>query len=214
MNEIKIDDIILELTSLHRQLNHLLFNNELKELKINVADNIRSKNKLTKGHFEPRSKWEDEDMQIIIWTLSLNGDPFYVIEVLIHEMVHQWNYQNNIKDVENNGRHNKKFRDVAIKVGLSIPKTIRGEGINDHGKGFNRTSISKDLMKILEKELDFNREVMQFKHQYALDYEPKSYNKRFSYYCACDYYKNVKFTISKKLNILCKDCNVTFKIEQ
>ncbi|QBQ07711.1 hypothetical protein SGLAD_v1c05120 [Spiroplasma gladiatoris] len=217
MNSPQIDDIILELSSIHHQLNILLFNNTLKKIKINVADNIRAKNKLTKGHFEAFSNWEDSGMQITIWTLSLNGDPYSVIEVLIHEMIHQWNFQNSIKDVENNGRHNKNFRDTALKYGLELPKTIRGKGTNDHGKGFNRTTLSNYLRDIIKNKLDFNWKVLEFKHKYAINYSPTNYKKRYRYNCLCNSRdKNtymVKFTSSILLNIKCLDCNNIFKVD-
>ncbi|AOG60513.1 hypothetical protein SHELI_v1c05620 [Spiroplasma helicoides] len=209
-----IDDLILELSLIHHQINKKLFNKELKKIKINISDNKRLKTKLKLGHFEANSGWEDNDMQIIIWTLALDGDPYNIISVLIHEMVHQWNFQHNIKDVENNGRHNKKFRDKALSIGLEIPKTIRGDKTNKHGRGFDRTNLSKILKDIIKKDLDFNWDILKFKHRNAIEYESKSYSQRYTYYCLCIFdNRNFSFSSSKKMKIKCLICNNEFKIK-
>gem|GEM_PF-7120628 len=66
MENILLEDFIIELSSLHHQLNGILFKNELKPVKIAVENNIRKHKKLTLGHFSPREGWIDGQMQITI----------------------------------------------------------------------------------------------------------------------------------------------------
>lgn len=210
MENILLEDFIIELSSLHHQLNGILFKNELKPVKIAVENNVRKHKKLTLGHFSPREGWIDGQMQITIWTLALNGDVNNIIGILVHEMVHQFNYQNGIKDVENNQRHNKKFRDAALNYGLlSIKKTVRGENTNSHGMGFAFTFPSEKLIEIIDTKLDFNREALKLKHTYGIYRDQKKYRttKRDAYMCPeCEL---IIFCTqnNKSVNILCLNCN-------
>ncbi|QEH61883.1 hypothetical protein SCHIN_v1c06860 [Spiroplasma chinense] len=199
MEKIKIDELILELTSAHRQISRLCFSNELKPVKISIAQNSRSRSKLTLGDFRGNSGYVDGDMQITIWTLCLNGDPFQLLETLMHEMVHQINHQNNIKDCENNQRHNKKFKEAALRAGLLVE---RDENPN---RGFTNTKLSETLKALLREKLDLNWEVLKLKHYDALYYEPINYKRRRTYTCkGC----GLVITNSRVLRLKCLDCDL------
>lgn len=207
--DIKLDDIILELRSIHRQLNQIFFEGKLHSVQINIENNIRRRKVLTQGTFEPNDNWSSKESQITIWTSSLDGDYYNIIAILLHEMVHQFNYENGIKDVENNQRHNKKFRDAALRVELSLPKTVRGYGTNSK-KGFMFTEPSESLKKIIDEKLDFNKSVFSLKHNYAINRAQKGYSSRNTYTClGC----NLKISSSKELNLKCLDCDLTLTIK-
>ncbi|AHI52916.1 SprT-like domain-containing protein [Spiroplasma culicicola] len=203
-NFINIDDFILEIRLIHNQLNALLFKNYLKPVKFVVEDNRRIKKKHTLGSFMPNSGYLDQDnsMQIVIYTLCLNGDYYSIIATLIHEMVHQYNFQKGIKDTENNGRHNKNFRDTALSVGLYIEPTVRGDKTNSHGLGFAFTKLSDYLKHIIDNKLDFNKEVLKLKHHAALNIKE---DKRIAYRCeGCDF----RVTTKQNVRLKCLDCNL------
>ncbi|ARU91572.1 hypothetical protein SCLARK_00969 [Spiroplasma clarkii] len=201
-----LEDVITELSSIHRQLNEILFDNKLVQVKIAVENNKRQSKSLMLGHFNPNDGWLDGNkMQISIWTLALNGDYYELIGILVHEMIHQYNYQNGIKDVENNQRHNKKFKTAAISIGkLYIEPTIRGSKTNAHGKGYAYTKTSKELRQIIDKQLDFNKAALQIKHKYAIVGDQRGYEKRNKYTCSgC---KLVITSSRSDLSLLCLNC--------
>lgn len=212
MPEILLEDLITELSSIHRQLNAILFNNELAQIKIAIENNKRQNKALLLGHYNHYDGWMDgNNQQISIWTLALNGNPYQLIGVLVHEMVHQYNAQKGIKDVENNQRHNKKFRDVAVNMAkLYIKPTVRGEKTNNHGKGFAFTSVSDELKCIIDYELDFNRKALEIKHNYALNGDQRGYKERKTYICeGCEL--TITNSREQDLNLKCLDCNQILK---
>ncbi|WP_339033301.1 SprT-like domain-containing protein [Spiroplasma endosymbiont of Cantharis rufa] len=200
----RIDDLILELHSIHNQLNKFLFSNTLSQVKINIETSKR-KSRLTLGHFDTAKDWSDELNQITIWTLALNGNYLNIIGVLVHEMVHQYNFERNIKDVENNQRHNKHFKKTCEEVAmLTVVKNSR--------RGFSSTSPTLDLINYIENQLDFNKDLFKsLMHKDAINYQPKGYNKSNKYLCkGCDTIINNSREVA--LNIKCMDCNIMFQI--
>ncbi|AUB31653.1 SprT-like domain-containing protein [Spiroplasma floricola] len=200
----RIDDLILELHSIHKQLNTFLFSSTLSEVKISIETSKR-RNRLTLGHFDTSKDWSDKLNQITIWTLALNGDYLNIIAVLVHEMVHQYNYEHDIKDVENNQRHNKQFKKVAESIAkLNIIKT-------KSRLGFAFTTPSTELVEFIEKKLDFNKDIFRkMIHKDAIEYRPRGYNKSSRYIC------NICNTVinnsrEKPLKIMCMDCNNMFE---
>ncbi|AGR41219.1 SprT-like domain-containing protein [Spiroplasma taiwanense] len=203
--EYRIDDLILELHSIHNQLNKILFDNSLQPIKINIETSIR-KNRLTLGHFSTSKDWSDKRNQITIWTLALNGDYLKIIGVLLHEMIHQFNFENNLKDTENNQRHNKNFRNTAINIAKLKIKS------RDVRLGFAYTELSEELIWLINNRIDFNINVFKkLIHKDAIEHTPKGYNKSKKYICkGCN--TIINNTREKELNIKCLDCNLNFKI--
>ncbi|QHX36692.1 SprT-like domain-containing protein [Spiroplasma sp. BIUS-1] len=199
----RIDDLILELHSIHSQLNDFLFSNALSDIKISIETSKR-KSRLTLGHFDTSKDWSDNKNQITIWTLALNGDYIRLIGVLVHEMVHQYNYERDVKDVENNQRHNKKFKEIAeSKAKLIVQSASR--------RGFSNTQPSYELIDFIEKWLDFNKELFKkMIHKDALEYRPIGYNKSNRYICqGCQ--TVINNSREKPLNIMCMDCKMVFQ---
>ncbi|AUM62682.1 SprT-like domain-containing protein [Spiroplasma monobiae] len=201
--EYRIDDLILELHSVHKQLNEYLFSNSLSEVKIAIETSKR-RNSLTLGHFDPSSDWSDKKNQISIWTLTLNGDYIRTIGVLVHEMVHQYNHERGIKDVENNQRHNKKFKEIAENKAMLLVNSTKSN------RGFSNTKPNKELIYYIDNVLDFNKDVFKkMIHKDALEHEPKGYNKTSRYICNCG--TVINNSRKESLNIKCMDCNNIFK---
>lgn len=67
-----------------------------------------------------------------------------VAGTLLHEMVHFYNFLNNVKDCNSNGNyHNKHFRDAAVKHGLIVEK--------DATRGWALTSPSEEFAQFIIK---------------------------------------------------------------
>ena len=64
-------------------------------------------------------------------------------------MCHQSNFENGIRDCERNGRHNKKFKESALKAKLNVEKPT------NKNKGFAFTKASDELLNIF-KNLSIN----------------------------------------------------------
>ena len=74
-------------------------------------------------------EWEDltarietETEPFIIWfnseELKEEGNELYLITVLLHEMVHQYNRELGLLDVDEDGEHLEQFKETAVDHGL------------------------------------------------------------------------------------------------
>jgi len=76
---------------------------------------------------------------------ALNRTPVEICTTSLHEAVHVLNWQQGIKDVSAGGRHNKRFKASAERVGL-ICETPH----DNYGHGY--TTASPDLIKQIEND--------------------------------------------------------------
>ena len=74
-----------------------------------------------------------------------NAENAHFISTLLHEMVHQYCYENNIKEHEN-GVHLKSFADEAEKHGLIV-----GPAVIDDNIDYNRTFLDPDCSEVWER---------------------------------------------------------------
>ena len=72
-------------------------------------------------------------------------------ECLIHEVSHFWNSANGIKDFSKGGRHNKKFKEIAERLGLKCE-------LMSKSKGYALTSRTEQF-EVMLKEFKPNEEV-------------------------------------------------------
>lgn len=77
------------------------------------------------GHFTPWKSWagpgEERMCEINLGSETIDRPIIECMATLLHEMVHQYCYENDIQDTSRGGTyHNKRFRDEAEKRGLSI----------------------------------------------------------------------------------------------
>jgi len=130
-----------------------------------------------------------------------------VVATLLHEMVHYWNYENNVQDCSRgNTYHNRRFKDAAEARGLTV---------EHHEKyGWSITSPSDDLLTfVLENDLTdilINRnEFVGFQipgtgtHNGAPGYGVPRRSSTRKYCCPCCG-NSVRAT--KNVNIGCLDC--------
>lgn len=199
---INIDEIITELTSVHYQLNKILFKSSLKPIKIGI-ETSKHRRINAYAYFEPQAGWTDGGSQITILTRRLDGNYINIITTLVHEMCHQYNFENNIKDTETtNGRHNKKFKKTASELGL-----LRVEN-NPNKQGLGITLPTDELIYIIKTKLDFNRKALTVVHNDSFNIE-KIKQINYKYVCECG---NV-IRSKSKLNISCNDCKHKFELK-
>lgn len=125
------EERIKTLYRLHKHINCYIFNNKLKEIKIDICN--KSTNEFEKwGNFNPYEgkeinfeTMEIKEMPQISITPELVDDleelktqreqVILLGSVMLHEMIHQYMYENNIDDC---GGHGGKWEETAAKFGL------------------------------------------------------------------------------------------------
>ncbi|ATZ17219.1 hypothetical protein ELUMI_v1c04950 [Williamsoniiplasma luminosum] len=113
-------NLIKTFNDLHAYLNEKHFKNKLGKAVITIVSN--PKNKRVFGHYTNHPVWNEKYHEIVLHGLVFNGNPAKVTATLFHEMIHQYCSENNIHDVESNGRHNKNFKKHAEEFGLTVLK--------------------------------------------------------------------------------------------
>lgn len=99
----------------HSKLNKKLFNNELEVAKIVVRESKIAEEEGTEAEF---IEWYGKPYIAFYSLLTEDTISVYEITILLHEMVHQYCRQTGIVDIDENGKHNSKFKEVAEKHGL------------------------------------------------------------------------------------------------
>lgn len=122
MKSKNLSNTLKELHKLFDYANKLLFNSTLPT----VIITIQSRGKRNAyGWFTPAKVWEhgeDKKHEINISAESINRGYLDVARTLIHEMIHLYCEENDIKDTSRGGTyHNKNFRNVSESHGFFYP---------------------------------------------------------------------------------------------
>lgn len=207
---VKISRVTGYLEKMYRQLNKDKFNNELEEPIITVMSTPRAY-----GHVTCGKVWKQKDArryELNIGAGTLDRPIECVVSTLLHEMVHIYNLQNDIKDTSRgNTYHNKKFKEKAESVGLVVD--------HDPRIGFSVTSASDDLVLYIAEQnwedILINRDellripvgTVSGNGSPAPDTDrPKKPSSTRKYICPCCK-QSVRAT--KVVNIICGDCEET-----
>lgn len=105
--KVKVTDFLKELSNTFDLFNSKLFNNKLKKVQFVV----QPKRKIDLKYFHDLN-------QIIIGCDDLDFED--LPSLILHEMVHIYNHQNETVDVTTNQYHNKSFYSVAVEVGFIV----------------------------------------------------------------------------------------------
>lgn len=98
----------------HAFLNHKFFNGKLEAVIIKTFDD-------SDDEMLAKIETELDPFIIFIGNFSIEGDPVFLITVLLHEMIHQYNRQRGIEDVDcDTGKHNASFKRAARNHGLEM----------------------------------------------------------------------------------------------
>lgn len=129
-----------QLEKMFRELNKHYFNGALPEPIISLK-----KTPSAYGHITCSKVWkagQENKYEINISSATLDRPIEETAATLLHEMVHEHNLENGIKDTSNNGvYHNGKFREQAEAHGLTVAH---------HEKyGWTITSPSEELLDFI-----------------------------------------------------------------
>lgn len=204
-------DIITELYKAFRLMNNKYYNNCLPEPAILIQNRGNKKNVL--GWCTVNKLWDDKSLnekkyEIAIISEYLNRGIYSVISTLMHEMVHLYNLENNIKDTSRNGTyHNKRFKAEAEAHGLLIDF--------DKNIGWSPTKLNTESIEIINNA-NLNKSAFMISRndfQQVLEADPEAEAKtppkksKFKYICTnC----NSIITSSKEMSLHCNDCNNDF----
>lgn len=124
------------------------FNDRLaqNELKMVPVITIQSKGRRSAYGWFWDQTWKngeaDSRPEINISAEHLSRTAHNILETLIHEMAHMINAQRKIKDCNAAQYHNRKFKDVAESLGLTVQK--------DAAKGFCMTSLGDKSKAVVD----------------------------------------------------------------
>jgi len=207
------------LEKIYRQLNTDKFNGELEEPVITVQSTPRAY-----GHVSCNKIWTTRDSQK--YELNIGADTIgrpieETVSTMLHEMVHIYNMAHGIQDCSrNNTYHNKNFKSKAEEVGLIIDHDSRtGWSVTSPGAKLNLYIAEKGWKTILinrngghgiptngaegeDTKDPENPEGEKPKRK------PSSTRK---YICPCCG-NSVRAT--KKINIMCMDCEKQMIVEE
>lgn len=202
------------LVKIFKAINEEYFNNELEVPTITIQSTVGAY-----GHVSVQKVWHSNEVATHELNLSadyLNRPIENVVATLIHEASHLYALQNNIKDTSNRGvYHNKNFKKIAEEMGhLQIEK---------HEKyGWTVTYPTEDTLDFIIAN-GFEDIQLVRGSQFCFTgiggskagnggmvpprtKKPSSTRK---YICPCC---GNSFRATKKLNVMCMDCNEQFII--
>lgn len=204
------------LVKIFRAINKEYFNNELEIPTITIQSTVGAY-----GHVSVQKVWHNGTTATHELNLSadyLNRPIENTVATLIHEASHLYALQNGIKDTSNRGvYHNKNFKKIAEDMGhLQIEK---------HDKyGWTITSPTEDTLDfIIKNGFEDIQLVRGAQFSFAgiggskagnggmvppKTRKPSSTRK---YICPCC---GNSFRATKKLNVMCMDCNVQFIVAE
>lgn len=131
------------LEKMYRQLNQDKFGGELEEPIITIQSTPRAYGHVTIGKIWKSG--ENRKYELNIGAGTIDRPIENVVSTLLHEMVHIYHLQHDIKDCSRGGTyHNKKFKEKAESVGLVIG--------HDKRIGYSITSPSDDLILYIAEQ--------------------------------------------------------------
>ena len=107
------------------------------------------------------SVWKEEDnsasyREIVLTAESMSRTAPEILGTLLHECAHLYNMDKEIRDCDQNGRHNKKFKNTA--------EIIFGLKIAENSNGWSETSIPDNTVLEYKEAL---REIIKAKRLFA-----------------------------------------------
>ena len=194
---------LISLEAAFDMLNRSLFESALSKSVITISPTPGAY-----GHFTPWKSWKSADgeeyCEINLGAETLDRPVVETIATLVHEMVHQWCYEHDLKDTSRgNTYHNQVFKIEAEKRGLDISFDKRiGWSVTKPGDALlvmQRQGAFKDCEIELHR-LGSSRRVATGK--------AKSSTRK--YVCpGC----GMSVRATKEVNIVCGDCEKAMEAE-
>jgi len=200
------------LVKIFKLINDEYFNNGLAVPTITIQSTVGAY-----GHVTVNKVWHNNECATHELNLSadyMNRPIENIVATLIHEACHLYAMQENIKDTSNNGvYHNKHFKHIAEERGLMVSRHEKyGWTITEPTEDTLNFCIDnglQDIQIVRESNFSFD-DLFGGKTGYTGNapriFKPSSTRK---YICPCC--KN-SFRATKRINVLCMDCNIPFAI--
>lgn len=202
------------LNKVFKHINAEYYNNELEMPTITIQSTVGAY-----GHVTTSKVWKTEtgteSYELNIGADYLSRPIENIVATLIHESVHLYCLQNNIKDTSNRGvYHNRKFKDIAESKGLHIDRHDRyGWTITEPTEETLDFCIRNDLTDIKVTRntgLSFVG-IGTDKNGNGNPTRPTGTKKGNSIKWVCPCCGNICRT-TKVMNIRCGDCDVQFEM--
>lgn len=205
MITINLEHTISQLNKAFKMMNETFFNNELEDVIISVHTSTK-KNIL--GWFTPSKVWQSGDNEmheINLVAENLRRGKMQVLQTLMHEAIHLYNHQNDIRDTSRgNSYHNKRFLASAEKFGFEYLHDAPDPKI-----GFSAITLTKETYDIInaweldEKAFDLARNKEK---------EKETKKTSWKWQCSCEKPQIVR-TTKPELRAICPDCKDWFTCE-
>ncbi len=186
-------------------LNKSYYSNKLP---IPVITIQKAKREGNTGWCSTRKVWENKitgeaRFETNICPEYLNRESHEIIETLQHEMVHLFYSFVDVNDCSGSV-HNKKFKDLAEKVGLIVEKSKK--------YGYGHTTCSPEFEEFIKEEIKLYMTAFEyFRTLPKKEAKPPKEKKTFKYTCPqC----NSEVKGKKDKNVKCGDCEVTMEMEE
>ena len=200
---------LAELYRVFQILNEHFFSGEIKKTIISINLNDRPKNALNlckarsnKMHIVD-DKSEGFSYELEIHAVLFNYLTPQMLQSMMHEMVHLYNLQHDIKDYAPTRKtyHNKNFQATAIKHGLSVEQ-------HSSMYGWFNTKLSESAEKFIST-VDVNMDILKsvlINIKPEKDHSGSKKGNSYKYQCPeCSL--SVRAT-KQTVNIVCGDCDV------
>lgn len=211
MRDHSILPTVKNLESLFSIFNQKYYDGQLHPAVITISpDNSRKRTRKTLGWCTSWKSWKNpaDDSasdnnasgyyEINICADYLNSNFVEICKVMLHEMAHLWNLQNNIQDTSRNGTyHNKHFKQTAERHGLTVKR--------DDTYGWADTRLRPETKQFIENMESF--EFVLYRTIQPAGRKPSAQSTR-KYICP-DCGTIIRAT--KEVDVTCSICNVRFR---
>lgn len=200
-----ITKAIIELDRIFDLLNKEFFENKLIKPVILIQSKTK-KNTLGTCSTNPiwKNKYNEEKdckYEIALSAEYLNRTIEEIVATLLHEMIHLYCSQNEIKDTSNNCvYHNKKFKEEAEKRGLIITK--------EKTIGWSITTLNDNTKKLILKFKINNSVFDYYRHTIKISLPKVILNKYMCHDCG------QKISHYKELNLICGNCKKSMEKQE
>lgn len=201
--DISLVSVVTQLDNLFETFNNEFYNGELEKPIITVSPDTTSG---AYGWATSWKAWQHDSVQDGLYELNICAEhlnrPFEdICETLLHEMVHLWNLQNNIKDTSRGGKyHNKKYKDSAEQHGLNVQQ--------DSKYGWTITSLNEVAKEVVAK---LNGDVFRMHRTKIVKVASKRKSSSRKYVCPMC---GLSIRATKEVNIVCGDCQETMELAE
>lgn len=199
-----IKPIIDKIEELFKTFNTKFYDGQLQKPVLTVSPDSTSG---AFGWITTWKSWHQEGMEEGFYEINLcaehlNRDFKETCATLLHEMVHLWNLQNDVKDTSRGtSYHNKKFKEVGEQRGLIIKK---------HDKyGWTLTSLNEEATEFINTLGEQNFQLHRTKMTKLESGAKKSSSKKYT----CPQCGMI-VRATKEVHILCGDCDVKMELEE